>query len=85
MTEENRMLNLAKKWMIEYLGDGKVRMPSDFDEDFMGGVDIMGCTGIVPMKWNGTPFFYALGELVNSGEVEYWQDESGYHCYKLGA
>jgi len=83
MSEENRMIVLAKKCMLEYMSDYKVRMPSDFDEDFLGGVDITGTFGITAMAWNKTPFYTALGELIKEDKIKWWLDGEGNYCYQF--
>lgn len=85
MDRKERLLVLAKKWFLEYMEDGEVRMPSDFDEDFLGGLDITGTFGVTAMAWDKTPFYRVLGDLVESGEIKYWVDDSGNHCYQLNA
>ena len=58
---KTQLIQSPKKFMIEYMSDGETRRPSDFDWDILGASDfyVMGLP-----RWNATPFFYALGELV---------------------
>lgn len=74
------MVNLAKKWLLEYLSDGEVKQPTDFDKDFLGkSVDPMLLVTGRPM-WNDTPFFPALAQLIKEGKVIHWRDGEG-NCY----
>lgn len=77
---KNRLIEPAKKFMIEYMSDGKTRKPSDFDWDILGDSEfyVMG----IP-RWNATPFFYALGELVEEGIVKHKTLKDGTHTYKI--
>jgi len=71
------MIDLAKNWLVDYFSDGETRQPSDFDEDFLGGLDVHGTvltqfTGYPLFSWDKTPFFEALGELVEEGNISHW-------------
>jgi hypothetical protein len=79
-TMEQRLINAAKVFMIEYMSDGKTRKPSDFDWDILGSSEIM-VFGLP--RWNATPFFYALGELVDEGKVIHKELKSGIQTYKI--
>lgn len=79
-TMEQRLIDAAKVFMIEYMSDGKTRKPSDFDWDILGSSEIM----VFGMpRWNATPFFYALGELVDEGKVIHKELKSGIQTYKI--
>lgn len=87
---KNRMIVLAQAWLLEYFSDGRTYKPSDFDEDFLGKVGATytdmskGVVGFSEYAWNRTPFFAALGDLVDSGKVIYWIDyDEGSHNYKI--
>ena len=74
-----RLVSPAKEFLKIYFSDGKERMPSDFDEDIMGGMDISFMFG--NPKWNDTPFFLALAELVEEGVVKFKKLEDGRYVY----
>jgi len=78
---KERMKQLTKKWLLEYFEDGEVRMPSDLDEDFFGAVDAIGVFS-GDFMWNKTIFFHSLGDLVKEGNIKYWRNEEGDHCYR---
>lgn len=75
----NRLIEPAKEFMKAYFSDGKERKPSDFDNDIIGGMDASFMFGIP--KWNNTPFFLALGELIEEGVVKFKQLEDGQYVY----
>jgi hypothetical protein len=79
-TMEQRLINAAKVFMIEYMSDGKTRVPSDFDWDILGDSEFM-VFGLP--RWNATPFFYALGELVEEGKVIHKELKDGTQTYKI--
>ena len=70
----------AKQFLLVYFSDGKERMPSDFDEEIIRGLDITFMNG---PRWNNTPFFFALASLIDEGKIQYWQCNEGLHHYKL--
>ena len=74
-----RLLLPAKEFMKAYFSDGKEKRPSDFDEDIIGGMDTNFLFG--RPKWNNTPFFLALGELIEEGVVRFKQLEDGQYVY----
>jgi hypothetical protein len=79
-TMEKRLIEPAKIFMMSYLSDGQTRKPSDFDWDILGDSEIM----IFGMpRWNATPFFYALGELVEEGKVIHKELKDGTQTYKI--
>jgi hypothetical protein len=75
----DRLIAPAKEFMKAYFLDGKEKTPSDFDEDIIGGLDFD--VLFKRPKWNNTPFFYALTELVEDGTVKFKQLEDGTCVY----
>lgn len=83
---EKNLIKAAKDFLIIYFTDGKERTPENFDEDILGGLDINFGVGTNPHRkprWNQTPFFKALGELVAEGIVKYKIEENGRYVYWL--
>lgn len=83
---EQRLINAAKVFMIQYMSDGKTRKPSDFDLDILGSSEIMVLSEMMVFgqpRWNATPFFYALGELIDEGKVIHKELKSGIQTYKI--
>lgn len=77
---KDRLIEPAKKFMLEYMSDGKTRKPSDFDWDILGESDFY----VIGMpRWNATPFFYALGELVEEGKIIHKTKKDGIQTYKI--
>jgi hypothetical protein len=79
---DGRIIMAAKEFMIEYLSDGQIKQPGNFDEDILGQPMIVGATQIVmgvQPSWNRTIFCTALGELVDEGKVKAWEDEKGWY------
>jgi hypothetical protein len=84
MDIEKIIFEAAKAFMLAYLSDGTRKQPSDFDRDIInsdGEVDFL----FSEPNWNGTPFFYALGDLVKEGKVKFEKDEKGEYWYWIGA
>ena len=78
-----KLRNAAKVFLLIYFSDGKERNPSNFDEEILGRFDILSVVyGDIP-QWNNTPFFYALGKLVDENKIKHRQDSDGCHWYKL--
>ncbi len=80
---EETLIAAAKEFMLVYFEKGKEYRPSDFDEDILGGADSpnpMSMRRYVP-KWNKTYFSLALGDLVESGVIQYEQDDDGYKYF----
>lgn len=79
---EEKLLEAAKEFMKVYFSDGKEKTPSDFDKDILGGTDILFVSRMSHRpKWNSTPFFEALGDLVDDGIVLFKQLEDGQYVY----
>jgi hypothetical protein len=77
---KRELIDAAKVFMLSYLSDGKIRKPFDFDWDILGSSEFM----VFGMpRWNGTPFFYALGELVEEGKVIHEELKNGDQTYKI--
>lgn len=73
--------NAAKTFLLLYFSDGKKRQPGDFDIDIIGGLDTSVAFGSFP-RWNKTPFFNALSDLIEEGKIKWWNDDKG-HYYQL--
>ena len=76
----NRLLQPAKEFLKEYFSDGVKRSPSDLEDDILGGMDINFLLLGRP-RWHKTPFFEALGELVEEGIVHFSQQADGQCVY----
>ena len=72
-----RMVNLAKKWLLEYFGDGVARMPSEMEDDLAGQWSM----NFVP--WRNTPFFPALALLIDEGLMAYEKDDEDNFWYAI--
>lgn len=72
-----RMVNLAKKWLLEYFGDGIARRPGDMEDDFTGQWSM----ALGP--WRHTPFFPALALLIDEGAMTFEQDDAGDFWYAI--
>lgn len=75
----DRLVKPAKEFMKAYFSDGKEKSPSDFDEEIMGGMDTSFILG--KPKWNNTPFFLALGELIEEDIVKFKLLDHGQYVY----
>jgi len=76
------LLQAAKLFMAAYFEDGERHIPSDFDEDILGGLDLSVLNSRTP-RWNKTIFCQALTELIDEGKVGFEKTESGYEYFKL--
>lgn len=82
MARDKRLLGAAKMFMLVYLSDGLVRQPVDFDKEILGDeveVAVMVLLRGHEPAWNKTIFADALGELVEEGTINAWEDEHGWH------
>jgi hypothetical protein len=79
---ENRLIKPAKKFLLEYMSDGEIKTPSDFDWDILGKFDYDFILSGIP-QWNLTPFFVALGQLVEEGKVIHKELKDGTQTYKI--
>lgn len=77
MSDNNkpRMQTLAEKWLEEYFSDGVARRPGDMEDDFTGQ------WSLALENWRTTPFFKALGTLVDEGKIHFGRDEKGVVWY----
>lgn len=83
-SQSDAMVNLAEKWLLEYFTTFGDRRPGDLEDDFCGGR----CTFVLaligqPSAWSNTPFFPALGRLVDKGFVRCYTAEDGDIFYSL--
>lgn len=77
---ENKIKEAAKHFMLAYLSDGVRKQPSDFDRDIInddGDIDFL----FGEPNWNGTPFYYALGDLVKEDKIKFEKDDKGEYWY----
>lgn len=72
-----RMVSLAKKWLLEYFGDGVARKPGEIEDDLAGQWSLT----LVP--WRHTPFFPAMALLIDEGAMTYERDGDGAVWYAL--
>jgi hypothetical protein len=68
----DRMVRLARKWLLEYFSDGISRQPGDLEDDFAGQWSM----SLQP--WRHTPFFPALALLVDEGCIVFENKDDGY-------
>lgn len=84
--EERRLVDCCKRFLVDYLGDGKVRHPTEFEEELLGTHVIEAVADMLTRRqppFNRTPFCTALGELVGEGKVRAWRGENDWWCYQL--
>lgn len=72
-----RMVNLAKKWLLEYFSDGVARRPGDMEDDLAGQCSL------TLLPWRHTPFFPALALLIDEGAMTYERDDAGIVWYAI--
>ncbi len=83
MNYSDKLHEAAKQFLLVYFSDGRERVPSDFDDEIIGGMDFDIFTLGKP-RWNRTPFLKALGDLVDEGKIKYWMtEEDGFHHYQM--
>lgn len=77
---EDKLIEAAKNFLLVYFGDGEEKSPSDFDRDILGGTDILFVSNMsFRPRWNNTPFFEALSDLVEEDKIHYRKDgDTGY-------
>lgn len=68
-------LTKYKEIIMDYLSDGKIRQPSDFDRDVTG-------VRVNPFMMysdpSDTPFGHALRALIDEKKVKAWYDDDGW-------
>jgi hypothetical protein len=69
--------------IVSFLRSIGTAKPSDFDELLSGPVDNVLQVFLSWRAYDESNYPYALGELVEEGVVEFWQDEEGTCFYKL--
>lgn len=77
----SRVLAAAKLFMLFYLSDGVIRQPSDFDNDILRESIWPATLAILKGEqtvWNKTIFADALGDLIEEGMVDAWEDDRGW-------
>jgi len=77
-----KMSEIAEIAILNYLSDGAIKKPSNFDHDFLGGSDVYGLFS-GRLSFNNSPFGKALGNLVDTKIVKYWVDENKDHNYQI--
>jgi hypothetical protein len=85
-SQDERLVSLAEKWLLEYFSDGIERSPTILEEDFTGQDSVGSLLHVQyygKMPWYGTPFFPALARLVDRGEIIHRLDEDGNNWYKI--
>lgn len=71
-------LDHYKAILLEYLQDGKIRQPSDFDRD-VTGISVNPFNQFIFLSNpSDTPFGHALTALIDEGKVKCWFDDEGW-------
>lgn len=73
----DRMVQLSKKYLMEYFSDGDIKKPGNLEDDFTGQWSIQ----LTP--WKLCPFYPALALLVDEGHIIWDRDETGDIRYAL--
>lgn len=73
-------LTKYKEILMDYLKDGKVRSPSDFDRDVTG---VRVNPFMLYSNPSDTPFGHALSELMEEGKIEAWYHKEKGWEYKI--
>lgn len=77
------MVELAKKWLLEYFADGSAKRPGDLEDDFCGEPGIGEMLVSMQGRWRESPFYPALGHLVNDGKIVFEVANDGDVFYAL--
>lgn len=72
-----RMVTLAKKWLLDYFSDGVARRSHDMERDLVGRMSFylerLGATAFIP----------AIALLIDEGALVYGREGRGYFWYAL--
>ena len=78
----NDLTQAAKQFLLTYFSDMEEHTPTNMEDDILGGLDVTFIFNGRP-RWNRTPFFDALTELVDDNIVSFRQGDDGGYLYKL--
>lgn len=73
-SQTDAMVTLAEKWLLEYFAAFGPRRPGDLEDDFCGEPGIYEVMTNMQGRWRDSPFYPALGRLIDKGLLRWWQD-----------
>ena len=79
----NEMVELAEQMLIQYFSEFGSKRPGDLEDDLCGGAGFEGIFDTPLGNWRKSPFYPALGRLVDKEKVKYWTDENHIVWYAL--
>jgi hypothetical protein len=79
------MVTFAEKCLLEYFAQFGPKRPGDLEDDFCGEPGMFEMMSNFQGRWRSSPFYPALGRLVDKQQVQYRQDETGGIWYSLKA
>lgn len=79
------MVAFAEECLLKYFERFGPKHPGDLEDDFCGEPGLYECMTNLQGRWRSSPFYPALGRLVDKQQVQYRQDETGDIWYSLKA
>lgn len=77
------MVAFAANCLAKYFEIFGAKRPGDLEDDFCGQPGMFEMMSNIQGRWRESPFYPALGHLVDMGIVYYWKDEHGDFWYDI--
>jgi hypothetical protein len=82
-SQSDAIVTLAEKWLHEYFTAFGPKRPGDLEDDFCGQPSIFEMMSDLQGRWRESPFYPALGRLIDKGLVRWRRAENGEVWYAL--
>lgn len=79
------MVSFAEECLSKYFKQFGAKRPGDLEDDFCGEPGIFEMMSNIQGRWRSSPFYPALGRLVDKQLLQYHQDEAGDVWYSIKA
>jgi len=79
----SEMVTFASKVLVEYFKKFGAQTPGDMEDNFCGEPPAFEMFMNIQGRWRESPFYPALGHLVDKGIVRYWVDDNKVVWYNL--
>ena len=74
-SQSDALVALCEKWLLEYLVAFGSKRPGDLEDDFCGEPGMFEMMSSLQGRWRASPFYPALGRLIDKGKVRWWLDD----------
>lgn len=76
-----KLIDYAKEFLLKYFSDYKEKTSNNIEDDIIGGDTEFIERGY--LRWNKTPFFFALEKLIKENKIKYYIDKNSNKIYFL--